>query len=139
MANTMSYHQNENIGLTIWNSEEQAYYLVPFPNVSSMFQETSKVLEVPADLVDKAYDFMSTYDSKSEIVLLTLNDDLMTVAIVRKDLKPSREAIAEMLGWSIGLVDSVVYMDSIGKKMDEICKAVDIAPEDYDKFLSIAA
>lgn len=137
--NITSYHQNENIGLTVWNSEEQSYYLVPFANVASMFQETSKVLEVPTDLVDQAFNFMSTYDSKSEIVLLTLNDDLMTVAVVRKDLKPSREAIAEMLGWSIGLVDAVVYMDSINKNMKEICKALDITPEDYDRFLSIAA
>jgi hypothetical protein len=133
------YYRNEDLGLTVWSSEEQAYYLIPFANVTSMFKEVSKELEVPVDLVDKTYDFMSTYDPRSEIVLLTLNDDLLTVAIVRKDLKPSREAIAEMLDWSLGLVDSVVYMDSIGKKMKEICKAVDITPEDYDKFLSIAA
>jgi hypothetical protein len=102
-----------------------------------MFQETAKVLEVPPEIVDQAFNFMSTYDSKSEIVILTLNDDLMTVAIVRKDLKPSREAIAEMLGWSIGLVDAVVYMDFIEKKMKDICKALNITPEEYDKFLEI--
>jgi hypothetical protein len=132
-----SYHQNENIGLTVWNSEEQAYYLIPFASVASMFQETAKVLEVPPEIVDQAFNFMSTYDSKNEIVILTLNDDLMTVAIVRKDLKPSREAIAEMLGWSIGLVDAVVYMDFIEKKMKDICKALNITPEEYDKFLEI--
>jgi hypothetical protein len=132
-----SYHQNENIGLTVWNSDKQAYYLIPFANVASMFQETAKVLEVPPEIVDQAFNFMSTYDSKSEIVILTLNDDLMTVAIVRKDLKPSREAIAEMLGWSIGLVDAVVYMDFIEKKMKDICKALNITPEEYDKFLEI--
>lgn len=137
MSNLTTYHNNTVVGLTIWNSDEQCYYLVSLANVTDLFKKISVDIEVPLSLVDKAFEFMSEYSPEEEIVLLTLNEDLLTVSIVSKNLKPSREAAASMLGWSLDKVATINYLMSVDNQMDAICSAMKISYEEYDKAMEI--
>lgn len=106
----MTYHNNTNIGLTTWNSEQQAYYLIPFAEVNNFFKELATQITVSPELVDNAHNFLSDYDTENEAVLLTLNEDLLTVAVINKNQKPSNEALASQLGWSLPKLTSFVYL-----------------------------
>ncbi len=106
----MTYHNNTNIGLTTWNSEQQAYYLIPFAEVNNFFKELATQITVSPELVENTYNFLSVYDPENEAVLLTLNEDLLTVAVINKNQKPSNEALASQLGWSLPKLTSFVYL-----------------------------
>jgi hypothetical protein len=132
-----TYHQNKNIGLTVWNTEEQCYYLIPFAEVTSFFRKISESIEIPADLVDAAYNFMSTYTPSDEVVLLTLNIDLLTVSVVSKDLKPSREALAQQLDWSLDKLTTFVYLIQNKCAIDDICTAIGLTEGEFDNAMSL--
>jgi hypothetical protein len=133
------YHQNNLIGLTAWNSEAQAYYLIPFAEVSSFFKQVSKQITIPEGLVDAAFGFMSEYDPETEIVLLTLNVDLLTVAVINKYEPATKEAKAEKLGWSLPKYTSFEYLQVHGPNtdMDEYCRLFNLAYDEYDQALMV--
>jgi hypothetical protein len=132
----MSYHYNLDIGLTVWNSTEKYYYLIPFANVRSYFQKLSEVLVVPEQLIDNCYNFMSDYNPNHEAVLLTLNEDLLTVAVISKDQRASREAVAEQLGWSLSKLTAFVYLFEEAKvDNNTLCDLFKLQDEEFDKAL----
>lgn len=137
------YHNNSLIGLTAWNSEQQAYYLIPFAEVSAFFKKLSKQITVPLDLVDKAFDFMADYAPETEIILLTLNEDLLTVAVVNKYQPATKEAKAEKLGWPLSKYVAFEYLQLNSKPgtlfqmsyaIQELFK---LSNEEYDAALEV--
>lgn len=134
-----SYHNNNLIGLTAWNSEAQAYYLIPFAEVSSFFKQASKQITIPEGLVDAAFEFMSEYSPDTEVVLLTLNVDLLTVAVINKYEPATKEAKAEKLGWSLPKYTSFEYLQIHGPNigMGEYCQLFSLSFDEYDLALTI--
>lgn len=133
----MSYHNNTDIGLTVWNSEEQAYYLIPFANVTAFFKATTEKITVPYDLVDAAFNFLSTYDPIKEIVLLTLNEDLLTVAVVDKNQSATLEAKAEKLGWSLRKYTAFEYVVDKNIAVDISQQIFELTAAEYDFALGV--
>ena len=136
----MSYHNNTIIGLTAWSSKNQAYMLIPFDQVREFFQTLSVVVEVPLGLVDTAYQFMAEYSPEQEVVLLTQNEDLLTVAVLRKDLRPSKEALAEQLGWSLEKFTAFEYIVTQTANQEKISmtqELLGISDKDYDTALGV--
>lgn len=133
------YHRNNLIGLTAWSSEAQAYYLVPFAEVSSFFKQASEQITIPEGLVDAAFGFMSEYDPETEVVLLTLNVDLLTVAVINKYEPATKEAKAEKLGWSLPKYTSFEYLQIHGpcNGVDEYCRLFSLAYDEYDHALMV--
>ena len=137
MLNICTYHNNTNIGLTIWNPEDSSYYLVPFANVASYFRQLNEKLSVAPALVDNAFEFLATYNPENEAVLLTLNEDLLTGAVIRKDQKPSAEAVAEQLGWSLNKLISFQYLWETNPDCNFLCQAFNLTGAEYDTAISI--
>jgi hypothetical protein len=134
----MSYHRNELIGLTVWNSDKQDYYLVPFSNVSCYFMALSEVLLDVTEIKNASYEFLSTYDPKTEIVLLSFNEDLVTVAIVDKSSKYNPEAVAERLGWSLDRLTSFLYLyKELAQTNEAICEIFNLTEEQFDEALGV--
>lgn len=134
----MSYHHNTDIGLTVWNSTDKCYYLIPFANVRGYFWKLSEVVVVPEQLIDNCYNFMSDYNPKHEAVLLTLNEDLLTVAVISKDQKASREAVAEQLGWSLPKLTAFVYLFEEAKvDNNTLCNLFKLQDEEFDHALKL--
>jgi hypothetical protein len=137
MLQVSSYHSNTLIGLTAWNSDARAYFLVPFSEVSSFFKKASEQITVPEGLVDAAFGFMSDYDPETEIILLTLNVDLLTVAVVNKYEPPTKESLAEQLDWPLDKVHAFCYLEKCNKTMGCICEALDLTFDQYDQALNL--
>lgn len=137
MGTVLSYHNNTDIGLTCWNNAEQAYYLIPFANVSSYFRQLNEQINVPAGLVDNCFEFMSTYDPEKEAVLLTLNEDLLTVMVINKDQKPSPEAMAEQLGWSLNRFIAFQYLWEQNPDPNTLAPLFKLSDAEYDSALSV--
>lgn len=133
------YHNNNLIGLTAWNSEAQAYYLIPFAEVSNFFKHASEQITIPEGLVDAAFGFMSEYDPDMEVVLLTLNVDLLTVAVINKYEPATKEAKAEKLGWSLPKYASFEYLQIHGPNisMGEFCQLFNLGFDEYDLALTV--
>ena len=132
-----SYHKNTLIGLTAWNSSAQAYHLVPFSEVSNFFKRVSEQIVVPDGLVDAAFNFMADYDPVNEAVLLTLNEDLLTVAVVNKFEPPTKESLAEQLDWPLDKLCAFCYLEKQNKSMALICEALAISSSEYDQALNL--
>lgn len=134
-----AYHSNINLGLTAWNSEEQAYYLVPFAQVSSFFKSASELINIPEGLVDNAFDFMASYDPVNEIVLITLNVDLLTVAVISKYEPSTKEAKAERLDWSLPKYIAFDYLQIHGPRtsIETYCNLFELTNEQYDLALGV--
>jgi len=131
------YHSLTDIGLTAWNSEAQAYFLVPFAEVSAFFKTLSAVIDVPVDLVDTAYNFLADYDPNSEVVLLTLNCDLLTVAVINKYEPATREAKAERVGWPLPKYTAFEYLVIHDAPISLIQDAFQLTGAEYDDAAAI--
>jgi hypothetical protein len=138
-----TYHTNTLIGLTTWNSEQQAYYLIPFAGVSTFFKALSEQIAVPLGLVDKAFDFMADYDPETEVVLLTLNEDLLTVAVINKYEPATKEAKAERLGWGLSKYVAFEYLQlnsgpgTLFQMSHAIQELFKLSNEEYDAALGV--
>jgi hypothetical protein len=131
------YHRLTDIGLTAWNSEEQSYFLIPFAAVSGFFKQTSEQINVPHDLVDAAFDFMANYNPESEVVLLTLNEDLLTVAVINKYEPATKEAKAEKIGWALPKYTAFEYVILQDTPIEQVMGIFKLTPEQYDEALSV--
>jgi hypothetical protein len=131
------YHNNTAIGLTAWNSDAQAYYLISFAEVSSFFKQVSEQIAVPESLVDAAFTFMSEYNPAEEAVLMTLNEDLLTVAVVNKYQPPTKESLAEQLDWALEKVYTFCYLEKQSKSVSLICEALDLTFDEYDQAMNL--
>ncbi len=136
MSNICTYHNNTDIGLTTWNPVDRSYYLIPFANVASYFRQLNEKISVAPALVDNAFEFLSVYNPENEAVLLTLNEDLLTVAIIKKDQKPSAEAVAEQLGWCLNKLIAFQYLWEINPDCNFLCKVFGLTGEEYDHAIS---
>ena len=137
MQEVANYHYNSLIGLTSWNSDQQAYYLVPFAQVSSFFSQLDKQVNVSDEFIKAAFGFMADYDPDNEIVLLTLNEDLLTVSVVNKFEPPTKESLAEQIGWVLAKVQAFCYLQSTGVPHKDICNVLKITSEEYDQALAL--
>jgi hypothetical protein len=79
----MSLHRNE-IGLSVLNPDYQSYYLIPFANLEDYFLFLSVVLPDVLKIRIEVYKYISTYNPKTEIVLLVLKDGSAIVKIVER-------------------------------------------------------
>lgn len=137
MQEVAPYYQNTLIGLTAWNSEQQAYYLVPFAQVSSFLSQLSEQVTVSDEFVKAAFEFMVDYDPDNEIVLLTLNEDLLTVSVVSKYEPPTKESLAEQINWPLAKVQTFCYLENTGVQPKDICNVLKITSEEYDQALGL--
>ena len=93
---------------------------------------------VPNELIDATYNFLSSYDPKTEAVLITLNEDLLTVAVVSKDQKASREALAEQLGWSLPRLTAFLYLyEELEVDNDTLSYLFKLSNDEFDKVLNV--
>lgn len=140
MANMISpYHNNNLIGLTAYSQENQSYYLIPFAEVSKFFKTISEVLTVPEGLVDAAFDFMANYNPNDEIILLTLNVDLLTVAVINKYEPASKEAKAEKLGWSLAKYTAFDYLQihAPSTSINSYCELFELSYDEFDLAIGV--
>lgn len=134
----MSFHYNNLTGITAWSSLDQAYYFVPFADVKTFFSAIKNDIAVPNELIDATYNFLSSYDPKTEAVLITLNEDLLTVAVVSKDQKASREALAEQLGWSLPRLTAFLYLyEELEVDNDTLSYLFKLSNDEFDKVLNV--
>jgi hypothetical protein len=138
-----TYHTNTLIGLTAWNSEAQAYYLIPFAEVSKFFKAASEQLTIPEGLVDAAFDFMSNYSPENEVVLLTLNEDLLTVTVIDKYQPATKEAKAERLDWPLNKYIAFEYLqlnsepNTIFQMMYATQELFKLSNQEYDRAVAV--
>jgi hypothetical protein len=72
------------IGLTVWNSDEQSYFLIPLANLNCYFSAVAEIFQNVSEIKATVYDYLSTYNPETELVLLGFEEGVVTVTKVNK-------------------------------------------------------
>ena len=140
MANLIPAHiSNDKLGLTAWSSEAQAYYLVPITSVVDFFLALEETFEFENmnEFKENVLNLLATYSPEDELVLLTCNEDLLTVAVVSKDSKPTLAARAEQIDWSLDKLAAFAYLVNIAHATnDQLEELFNLTGKELDSVLT---